>query len=100
MNRLLVLACLFLASCRTAPKVIQLQDTSHNLMGEAIKHDIGNRPITSGYSWLFWYVPVLFLVVIWGWRTFIHGKGWNSSRSKKSIQVPKTKKTSTAKKKK
>jgi len=38
-----------------------------------IKSDIenGKQVVTTGYAWILWYLPILFLVVAWGWREFI-----------------------------
>ena len=98
MNRLFViLMSVLMTSCMTTPKVVPLKDISHNIMAKSIDHNIGNNntPITHGYSWLFWYIPVLFLVVVWGWRTFLSSRSNATKRSR-----TKTKWTANRKKKK
>ena len=40
-----------------------------------IKNDIENgKELQTGYAWILWYLPVLFLVVSWGYKEFFGKK--------------------------
>jgi hypothetical protein len=61
-------------SCNTEP-VIKPDITGDSAMTMKIKNSIGQgQQVTTGWSWILWYVPVLFLVVAWGWREFVAKK--------------------------
>lgn len=67
---LLALAFLILAGCNTSPVIIP-DTTSDSPIIMKLKHQILNgTQITSNWGWILWYLPVLALVVGWGWKEF------------------------------
>lgn len=67
----LVLLAMLAVSCNTEP-VVKPNITSDSAMTMKIKSSIGQgQQVTTGWSWILWYIPVLFLVVSWGWREFV-----------------------------
>jgi hypothetical protein len=71
---LLALAFLVIAGCNTAPVIIP-DTTSDSPIIMKLKHQILNgTQITSNWGWILWYLPVLALVVGWGWKEFFGRK--------------------------
>jgi hypothetical protein len=63
-----------MVSCNTDPQ-IKPDITGDSTMMFKIKNDIEQgKQVTTGYAWILWYLPVLFLVVAWGWKEFINKK--------------------------
>jgi hypothetical protein len=74
MRKLAILSTLLLSACAIRPEIIP-DTTQDSVMLMKIKNDIeqGNK-IESGWGWILWYLPVLFLVVAWGYRELIAKK--------------------------
>jgi len=72
MNRiLLALAFLILVGCNTSPVIIP-DTTSDSPIIMKLKHQIVNgTPITGNWGWILWYLPVVALVVGWGWKELL-----------------------------
>jgi hypothetical protein len=69
----LVLALVF-AGCDTTPEIIP-DITGDNVIMMDIKSQIeNNKMVKDDYSWVIWYLPVLFLVVAWGYKEFFTKK--------------------------
>lgn len=69
----LVLALAF-AGCDTTPEIIP-DITGDNVIMMDIKSQIeNNKMVKDDYSWVIWYLPVLFLVVAWGYKEFFTKK--------------------------
>jgi hypothetical protein len=69
----LVLALVF-AGCDTTPEIIP-DITGDNVIMMDIKSQIeNNKMVKDDYSWVIWYLPILFLVVAWGWKEFFGKK--------------------------
>jgi len=69
----LVLALAF-AGCDTTPEIIP-DITGDNVIMMDIKSQIeNNKMVKDDYSWVIWYLPILFLVVAWGWKEFFGKK--------------------------
>jgi hypothetical protein len=69
----LVLALAF-AGCNTAPEIIP-DITGDNVIMMDIKSQIeNNKMVKDDYSWVIWYLPILFLVVAWGYKEFFTKK--------------------------
>jgi hypothetical protein len=65
----LVLALVF-AGCDTTPEIVP-DITGDNVIMMDIKSQIeNNKMVKDDYSWVIWYLPVLFLVVAWGYKEF------------------------------
>ena len=66
--------CLMLVGCGITPKIIP-DSTGDSAMLLKIKNDIENgKELQTGYAWILWYLPVLFLVVSWGYKEFFGKK--------------------------
>lgn len=60
--------------CSISPKMIP-DTTGDSAMLLKIKHDIENgKELQTGYAWILWYLPILFLVCAWGYRELIAKK--------------------------
>jgi hypothetical protein len=69
----LVLALVF-AGCDTTPEIVP-DITGDNVIMMDIKSQIeNNKMVKDDYSWVIWYLPVLFLVVAWGYKEFFTKK--------------------------
>jgi hypothetical protein len=65
----LVLAFVF-AGCDTTPEIVP-DITGDNVIMMDIKSQIeNNKMVKDDYSWVIWYLPILFLVVAWGYKEF------------------------------
>lgn len=75
MNRaFLLMAALMVAGCNTAPVIVP-DTTSDSPIILKLKHQILNgTQITSNWGWILWYLPVLALVVGWGYKEFFGRK--------------------------
>ncbi len=70
----LLMAALMVAGCNTAPVIVP-DTTSDSPIIMKLKHQILNgTQITSNWGWILWYLPVLALVVGWGYREFFGRK--------------------------
>ena len=69
----LVLALVFVG-CDTTPEIIP-DITGDNVIMMDIKSQIeNNKMVKDDYSWVIWYLPILFLVVAWGYKEFFTKK--------------------------
>ena len=69
----LVLALVF-AGCDTTPEIVP-DITGDNVIMMDIKSQIeNNKMVKDDYSWVIWYLPILFLVVAWGYKEFFTKK--------------------------
>ena len=65
----LVLALVF-AGCDTTPEIVP-DITGDNVIMMDIKSQIeNNKMVKDDYGWGIWYLPILFLVVAWGYKEF------------------------------
>jgi len=70
----LLMAALMVAGCNTAPVIVP-DTTSDSPIIMKLKHQILNgTQITSNWGWILWYLPVLALVVGWGYKEFFGRK--------------------------
>jgi hypothetical protein len=69
----LILALVF-AGCDTTPEIVP-DITGDNVIMMDIKSQIeNNKMVKDDYSWVIWYLPILFLVVAWGYKEFFTKK--------------------------
>jgi hypothetical protein len=69
----LVLALVF-AGCDTTPEIVP-DITGDNVIMMDIKSQIeNNKMVKDDYSWVIWYLPILFLVIAWGYKEFFTKK--------------------------
>ena len=65
----LVLAFVF-AGCDTTPEIVP-DITGDNVIMMDIKSQIeNNKMVKDDYGWVIWYLPILFLVIAWGYKEF------------------------------
>jgi len=65
----LVLALVF-AGCDTTPEIVP-DITGDNVIMMDIKSQIeNNKMVKDDYGWVIWYLPILFLVIAWGYKEF------------------------------
>jgi hypothetical protein len=71
MKHLTLLATALLAACSTAPQIVP-DTTSESVILKKINHEIENNiSFQTGWQWILWYLPLVFLVVTWGWKQFV-----------------------------
>ena len=77
---------LLLSGCAISPVIIP-DSTQDSAMLLKIKNDIeqGNK-IDSGWGWILWYLPVLFLVCAWGYKEFFGKKHDCPEKEEKPVQ--------------
>jgi hypothetical protein len=71
---LIIILILTFVGCDTTPEIIP-DITGDNVIMMDIKSQIeNNKMVKDDYTWIFWYLPVLFLVVAWGYKEFFTKK--------------------------
>ena len=71
MKYLTALSLVLLTACSTAPQIVP-DNTSESVILKKINHEIQTgAQFQTGWQWILWYLPLLFLVVTWGWRQWI-----------------------------
>lgn len=80
MRKLVYTLCLLcLAACNTAPIIVP-DTTSDSPVMLKLKHDIlSGDKIVGNWGWMLWYLPVLLLVLGWGWKEFFGRKRDNAA---------------------
>ena len=73
-NITLFLTSLFLFACNTTPAIIP-DTTTDSVQMKKLNWDIINGGHVSGnWGWILWYIPVLFLVVVWAYNQYLKTK--------------------------
>lgn len=71
---LVLVVALGVAACATNPEIVP-DTTGDSVIMLDIKSQIeNNKMVKDDYGWVIWYLPVLFLVVAWGWKEFFGKK--------------------------
>jgi len=71
---LILVLALAIAACDTTPEIIP-DITGDSVIMMDIKSQIeNNKMVKDDYGWVIWYLPVLFLVVAWGYKEFFTKK--------------------------
>ena len=71
---LVLVVALAVAACSTNPEIVA-DTTGDSVIMLDIKSQIEhNKTVKDDYSWVIWYLPVLFLVIAWGWKEFFTKK--------------------------
>ena len=71
MKYLIALSLLVLTACSTAPSIVP-DTTSESVILKKINHEIANgSSFQTGWQWILWYLPIVFLVGTWGWKQWI-----------------------------
>ena len=92
MKKIPLLLLAFLSGCAsmTAPEMIP-DNTTDSVIMMKLKHEILNGDkISQNWGWILWYLPVLFLVVVWAWREFIMKKDEDEGETPAKPQAPAT----------
>ena len=72
---LVLVVALAVAACNSTGPEIVPDITGDSVIMLDIKSQIEhNKTVKDDYSWVIWYLPVLFLVVAWGWKEFFGKK--------------------------
>jgi len=65
---------LALAACNSAPVIVP-DTTKANVIMKKLDWEIQNGKVpSSGWSWILWYLPVVFLVVVWAYNHYLKEK--------------------------
>lgn len=71
---LILVLALAVAACDTTPEIIP-DITGDSVIMMDIKSQIeNNKMVKDDYGWVIWYLPVLFLVIAWGYKEFFTKK--------------------------
>ena len=72
---LVLVVALAVAACNSTGPEIVPDITGDSVIMLDIKSQIeNNKMVKDDYGWVIWYIPVLFLVVAWGWKEFFGKK--------------------------
>jgi len=72
---LVLIMALGVAACQSTAPVIIPDITGDSVVMLDIKSQIeNNKMVKNDYGWVIWYLPILFLVVAWGWKEFFGKK--------------------------
>ena len=67
---LILVLALAVAACDTTPEIIP-DITGDSVIMMDIKSQIeNNKMVKDDYGWVIWYLPILFLVIAWGYKEF------------------------------
>jgi len=70
----LFLTSLFLFACNTAPVIVP-DTTKDNVVMKKLNWEIQNGDkLSSNWGWILWYLPVVFLVVVWAYNQYLKSK--------------------------
>ena len=74
MKYLTLLATLFLFACNTTPAILP-DTTKDNVQMKKLNWEIVNGGnISNNWGWILWYIPILFLVVVWAYNQYLKTK--------------------------
>ena len=72
---LVLVVALVVAACNSTGPELVPDITGDSVIMLDIKSQIeNNKMVKDDYGWVIWYLPVLFLVVAWGWKEFFGKK--------------------------
>ena len=63
---------MFVAACNTAPQIIPDPTIVHNIINKKLEYDITNNELNCSWGWVFWYAPILLLVMGWVYKEWIY----------------------------
>lgn len=68
------LMTLALAACSTAPVIVP-DTTKDNVVMKRLEWEIQHGKVPGvGWSWVLWYLPIVFLVVVWAYNQYLKKK--------------------------
>lgn len=66
-----LLISLCVLACSTAPVIIP-DSTKDNVVLKKLEYDITNSDkVSTGWGWILWYIPIVAVLLAWGWRKYI-----------------------------
>ena len=69
-----LITSLVLTACNTAPVIVP-DTTKDNVVMKKLNWEItNNTPLTTDWGWILWYLPVVFLVVVWAYNQYLKQK--------------------------
>ena len=99
MKYLTALSLVLLTACSTAPQIVP-DNTSESVILKKINHEISTgASFQTGWQWILWYLPLVFLVVTWGWKQWVRNCSETEDRlievekELESLKTPKTEQT-------
>ena len=73
-----------LAACCTAPAIIP-DTTKDNVVMQRLQWEIQTgKTLSSSWSWVLWYLPVVFLVVVWAYKEWLKTKCKEDEKKQKT----------------
>lgn len=73
-----------LAACSTAPAIIP-DSTKDNVVMQRLQWEIQTgKTLSSSWSWVLWYLPVVFLVVVWAYKEWLKTKCKEDEKKQKT----------------
>jgi nucleoside recognition membrane protein YjiH len=69
-----LITSLVLTACSTAPVIVP-DTTKDNVVMKKLQWEITNNThLTTNWGWILWYLPVVFLVVVWAYNQYLKNK--------------------------
>ena len=69
-----LITSLVLTACSTAPVIVP-DTTKDNVVMKKLQWEITNNThLTTNWGWILWYLPVVFLVVVWAYNHYLKQK--------------------------
>ena len=69
-----LITSLVLTACNTAPVIVP-DTTKDNVVMKKLNWEITNNThLTTDWGWILWYLPVVFLVVVWAYNQYLKTK--------------------------
>jgi len=69
-----LITSLVLTACSTAPVIVP-DITKDNVVMKKLQWEITNNThLTTNWGWILWYLPVVFLVVVWAYNHYLKQK--------------------------
>lgn len=79
-----LMATLVLVACTTAPAIIP-DTTKDNVVMQRLQWEIKTgKTLSSSWSWVLWYLPVVFLVVVWAYKEWLKTKCKEDEKKQKT----------------
>lgn len=85
-----LIASLVLTACSTAPVIVP-DTTKDNVVMKKLQWEITNNThLTTNWGWILWYLPVVFLVVVWAYNQYFKPPCKEEEEETEEIKTPKS----------
>jgi len=86
-----LITSLVLTACSTAPVIVP-DTTKDNVVMRKLDWEIKNNShLTTNWGWILWYLPVVFLVVVWAYNQYFKPPcNEEETVEKEEIKTPKS----------